>query len=121
MTESPASDTLILPPELNALIELKNAGWRLTPVRAENGEVIRVDGMHVMPDPHDPEADWVEVLMVLDAANVKGLRQNPDGDVVWAREGDLVDVVAGFLDLPKPGEPNAPRLVISAKSVLWTP
>jgi hypothetical protein len=121
MTESPSSDTPLLPPELNALVELRDAGWRITPVRAEDGEVTRVDGMHVMPDPFNPDADWVEVLMVLDAANAKGLRQNPDGEVVWAREGDLVDVVDGFLDLPKPGEPNAPRLVISAGPLLWTP
>jgi hypothetical protein len=121
MTESPTTDTPLLPPELEALIGLQNAGWRIAPVRDKDGEVTRVDGMHVMPDPFDLDADWVEVVMVLDAANAKGLRQNPDGEVVWAREGDVVDVVNGFLDLPKPGEPNAPRLVIAAGPLLWTP
>ena len=122
MTESTASDTLLLPPELTALIKLQTAGWRITPVQAEDGEVTRVDGMRVTADPFQPDADWVDVIMVNSATDAKGLRQNPDDETVWIREGSVVEVVDAFLDLPRPGAPCAPSLVISrGEKKLWTP
>ena len=120
MSEQPA-DTLVLPPELHALIKLRTAGFRLTAVRSGEGEVIRVDGIRVFPDPFQPEADWVEIVAVNSGTDAKGLRQNPDDETVWIREGSVVDVVDGFLDLPKPGAPGAPSLVISRGEKLWTP
>lgn len=125
MPEVP-DEALSLPPELWALLELRKAGWRITPVITrdqESGaeEVSRVDGMRVHADPFQPEADWVDVIMVQSDTDAKGLRQNPNDETVWLREGSVVDVVAGFLDLPKPGEPNAPCLVISRGEKLWTP
>jgi len=119
MSEQTA-DTIALPAELNALVELRDAGFRLTPV-VTDGEVSRVDGMRVTADPFQPEADWVDVIMVNSATDAKGLRQNPDDETVWLREGDVVHVVSGFLDLPRPGAPGAPSLVISRGEKLWTP
>jgi hypothetical protein len=119
MTEQ-AADMLVLPAELSALVRLRSAGFRLTAVRNDKGDVTRVDGIRVIPDPFQPDADWVEVVTVNSATDAKGLRQNPDDETVWLREGSVVDVVDGFLDLPKPGAPGAPSLVISRGEKLWT-
>ncbi|GAA5104889.1 hypothetical protein [Haloechinothrix salitolerans] len=43
------------------------------------------------------------------------------GNVVWWRNGDLPAVVDELLDLPRPDEPRAPRLVVPTPSSLWVP
>jgi hypothetical protein len=43
------------------------------------------------------------------------------GGLVWACEGKLVDVFGQLLELPDPGLPNAPRLVVPAPGTLWLP
>lgn len=108
-------------PELQRLADLQNAGWRLFAVKAGDGAVMRIDGMHVWPDPDHPEADWVDTVMVLSPTDAKALRANPDNDVVWNREGTLGDVVDGLLALQPPGTPGAPRLVKGSAPRLWTP
>lgn len=120
MSEQTA-DTLILPPELTALVKLRTAGFRLTAVKTPEGEITRVDGIRVTPDPFQPEADWVEMVAVKSATDAKGLRQNPDDETVWRHEGSVVEIVDYLLDLPKPGAPGAPSLVISRGEKLWTP
>lgn len=114
-------EQIALPPELQALDELKRAGWRLTAVRTPEGEITRVDGIHALEEPADHDAVWVDTVMVNSATDVKGLRQNPDDDTVWRREGDIVHVVEGLLALPKPWHRLAPRLVLPRAEKLWTP
>lgn len=43
------------------------------------------------------------------------------GNVVWWRDGDVPAVVDELLDLPRPDEPKAPRLVVPTPSSLWVP
>lgn len=117
----PIAAILATHPELRPLVELQQKGWRLTPVVGDDRTVTRIDGMRTLPDPFNPEVDWVEVVMVLSETDAKGLRQDPDGDIVWCHDGTLADVVNDLLELPKPGEPGAPRLVISRGQQLWTP
>lgn len=116
----PTVDPSPLPPELEALIKLRDAGFRLTPV-ITNGQVVRMDGIRVTPDPLHPDADWVEMVAVNSPTDAKGLRHNPDDETVWLREGSVEEVVDAFLDLPRPGEPGAPRLVIARGEKLWKP
>jgi len=108
-------------PAVRRLIDLHRARWRITPVISPEGVVSRVDGMRVWPDPEQLDADWVDTIMVLSPTDAKGLRANPDGDVVWSLEGTLDDVVNGLLALPPPGAPGAPRLIKGPTSRLWTP
>ncbi|MGB3442684.1 MAG: hypothetical protein WBA97_28405 [Actinophytocola sp.] len=42
-------------------------------------------------------------------------------NVVWWRNGDLPAVVDELLDLPRPDDPKAPRLMVSTPSSLWVP
>ncbi|MFL6141751.1 MAG: hypothetical protein ACJ72N_07765 [Labedaea sp.] len=40
---------------------------------------------------------------------------------MWQREGGLVDVIDGLMELPAPNESGAPRLVRGTAPRLWTP
>jgi hypothetical protein len=69
------------------------------------GELDRLDAVCTWPD---GTADAVMIKYVTDAA---ALRIDPDGGLVWNREGTLTDVVDALLTLPPPGTPGAPRFV----------
>jgi hypothetical protein len=101
-------------PELACLLDLVKSGWRFTSV-LNNGEVTSVHGLRVWPQ------GWADAIGVLYTTDSQGLRANHAGDVVWKREGGLVDVVTGLLELPAPDERLAPRLAIGVAPPLWTP
>jgi hypothetical protein len=53
--------------------------------------------------------------------DAKAFRCDPAGEVVWQREGGLVEVIDGLLQLPGPNESGAPRLVKARAPKLWVP
>jgi hypothetical protein len=66
--------------------------------------------------------DWADALGVRGQTDAQARRVNPDGDVVWEREGDLGYVLEQLIELPPPGDPRAPRLVIRGRLPhLWLP
>ena len=102
-------------PELARLVVLRRAGWRLTPVHGEDGEVRVVQGWRGWP------GYWTDVIGIRYVTDAQGLRCDPEGNRVWERTGGLIEVFDGLLELPAPGEPSAPGLVLGAGPRLWTP
>lgn len=101
-------------PELQRLIDLREAGWAFLPGFAD-GELIEVRGVHTWP------GGWAEAIRIRYTTDAAALRIDPDGGIVWQCEGTLCEVVDGLLTLPPPSEPDAPRLVIASGPVVWTP
>jgi hypothetical protein len=103
-------------PELKRLVALRESGaWKLAVEVDEHGAPQLVTGAltHV-----DGSRD---ILGVRSQSEVRAIRLNPVGELVFRREGSLVEVVDALLELPSPLHPRAPRLVLSAPPRLWVP
>ncbi|GAA2961685.1 hypothetical protein [Actinokineospora diospyrosa] len=99
-------------PELSALVALRERQWRFH-LLTENDELVGVAATHT-------EERFTDAVFVFDRHHVLANRLVAEG-VVWMKDGtDLVEVVSDLLDLPVPGEPGAPTLVIRSSS-LWIP
>lgn len=92
-------------PELWRLLDLREGGhWCFQPVLL-NSQLKLVTGARVWL------GGWSDAIAIRDLKDAKGFRCDPEGWTVWNREGGLMDVLDGLLELPAPGERNAPRLV----------
>lgn len=102
-------------PQLRGLVELRDrGGWLFQPVLVD-GELELVTGARAWPD------GWSDAIAIRDLGDAKAFRCDPTGGEVWKVEGTLTDVLDGLVDLPRPAEPNAPRLVKATTPQLWTP
>jgi hypothetical protein len=81
----------------------------------EAGELEVLVGFRLWPD------EWLDAIAIRDLSDAQAFRCDPDGGEVWYREGGLVEVIDGLLELPAPDQPGAPRLVKSQTRRLWTP
>lgn len=113
MHSDAAREAIAAFPELAQLADLREAGWTFT-VTAESGQLVDVRGVVVWP------GGWADALKVRAPTDAAGVRVDQDGGVVWRREGGLVEVLDGLLELPLPGDRLAPRLVRGSVR-LWTP
>ncbi|MBC6450540.1 hypothetical protein [Actinokineospora xionganensis] len=114
MTESASSITRF--PELAELAALRDNGWQFRLLHDDNGELVCV----ACSRNHGAHTDAV---FVFDRTHVVASRvlTEEHGGVVWLKDGtDLVEVVRELVNLPAPGEPGAPSLVIRG-SALWSP
>ena len=94
-------------PELRRLAELREGGgWLFTHFDVEHEVTELTTGVRVWPD------GSADALGVRGLTEVQAARTNPLGELVWKREGDLASVLDELLELPPPGHPLAPRLVI---------
>jgi hypothetical protein len=100
-------------PELQHLIDLRDAGWVFLPTSID-GHLVQLQAVRTWPEGW---ADAVHIRYVTDAA---GLRTNYTGEVTWQREGTLSEVINGLIALPAPSDRLAPRLVIARGPQLWT-
>jgi hypothetical protein len=100
-------------PALRSITALTKRGWSFRAAGIDTGGFLV--GWFVWPH------NWMDALTIADEGDVRADRCDPDGGVVWKRDGSLVDVVAALLELPSPDAPNAPRLVIGKGHSLWTP
>jgi len=89
-------------------------GGFFQPIQVE-GELELVTGSRMWPE------RWSDALAIRGQGDAKGFRCDPVGGVVWQREGGLVEVVEGLVELPGPDEPGAPQLVKSRAPRLWVP
>jgi hypothetical protein len=106
---------LKLYPELGRLLDLRDGGgWFFQPIQVE-GELELVTGARMWPE------GWSDALAVRDLGDARAFRCDPVGGEVWQREGGLVEVVDGFVELPAPDHPHAPRLVKAQAPELWVP
>jgi hypothetical protein len=101
-------------PELQRLIDLRDAGWLLLPTTVD-GQVVEVHGVRTWPE------GWADAIRVRYITDAVGLRTDHIGGISWKRDGTLTDVIDGLLDLPQPDNRLAPRLIIGHSPTLWTP
>jgi hypothetical protein len=102
-------------PALWRLVQLREGGqWFFQPVVVD-GELELVTGARMWA------GRWSDAIAIRDLGDARGLRCDPAGGEVWKREGGLVEVVDGLVELPPPDDPKAPRLVKGRAPRLWTP
>lgn len=102
-------------PQLQRLVELRDGGaWFFHPVQVD-GVLELLTGARMWP------GHWSDAVAIRDAGDARAFRCDPAGGEVWKREGGLVDVIDGLVELPAAGDPKAPRLVKATAPVLWTP
>lgn len=110
------AEAIRLYPELQALIDVRKAGWIFRAMQ-ENGAPVGVAGSL-------SRQQYTDAIFVFDRTNVSAARVLDDADgggCVWSTEGsDIQEVVHELLGLPEPGAPGAPYLV-KRSSLLWTP
>lgn len=102
----------------DGLRELISRGWRFQHL-TDAGNVVTLIGSYGWPDYYDR----LHVHGEDEAVAARALMDPRPGvdEVVWFYQGDAVTAVRKLLDLPKPHEPNAPRLARSAPLGLWLP
>ena len=112
-----AADALREFPELQSLIDMREAGWNFRPIVSDSHELIGISGSYSV-------AQYTDAIYIFDHGNIMAARVLADeygGGCVWTKEGaDLQEVVYDILGLPEPGTPGAPYLV-KRSSLLWTP
>lgn len=115
-TDHTDTDQAILDcPGLRRLRELRESGgWVFQPVLVDGGLELLV-GARTWP------YGWSDAIAIRDLRDAKAFRCDPAGGEVWQREGGLVEVIDGLVELPAPGQPGAPRLVRAKAVTLWTP
>lgn len=105
-------------PELQALIDVRNAGWTF---RLIGNRETGLEG--VVATYHQKQ--YTDALWIYDASTVIGIRvldETYGGGTVWSKDdGTLPEVVHELLGLPDPDSRLAPRLVKGTTSVRWTP
>jgi hypothetical protein len=102
-------------PQLQRLAELRDGGgWFFQPVSVD-GELELLTGARVWP------LGWSDAIAIRDLGDARAFRCDPAGGEVWKREGGLVDVIDGLVELPAPDDPSAPRLVKARGPGLWVP
>jgi len=103
-------------PDLRRLAALRDeGGWQFMHHENGSGHITLTTGYRGWPD------GSTDVLQFNGPGDAWAWRGNPDGAMVWSRSGGLLDVINGLLELPAPGSPHAPRMVIGSGRKLWTP
>src|SRR5438093_9632385 len=81
-------------PELRRLVDLrKGGGWFFQPVRVD-GELELLVGTRTWAQ------GWSDAIAIRDMRDTRAFRCDPAGGEVWNREGGLVEVVNGLMELP---------------------
>lgn len=109
--------SLTLYPELSRILEMREGNrWVLGFESDDSGTILLVHGARMWP------GGWSEAVAIRGRDDARACRLDPAHGEVWLREGGLVDVLDGLIDLPAPHEPNAPRLVRAGTAPqLWLP
>lgn len=115
--DNPEQAAFVAHPELCRLAELRDSGgWTFRHYDIEPEVTDLTTGVRVWPDGSS------DALGIRGEADTQAVRTNPSGELVWKREGDVASVLDALLELPPPGDPLAPRLVIPGKPPpIWTP
>jgi hypothetical protein len=97
-------------PELRMLAALRDrGGWLFV-----HHQDVTTMGFRTWPDGSG------DALIIQSLTDARALRRDPAGCLVWEREGGMVTVLDALLELPPPGDPRAPRLVIGTAPTLWS-
>jgi hypothetical protein len=103
----------------DGLRALLSRGWRFQQLHDDAGQVVVFVGSYGWPDYYDRlhvygEDDAIAARVVMDAGSSAD-------EIVWSCQGDATKTVHELLALPKPHDPNAPRLASRAPLGLWLP
>ncbi len=103
-------------PELSLLVSMRDAGWDFRPLVDDRGQLSGIVGTWHWPAHTD-------ALWIFDRHDSCALRLLADapgaqGGAVWRHSGPLTDTIAALLELPAPGQPGAPTLVVASRSLL---
>ena len=88
-------------PELVHLADMVADGWLFLPI-VTGGEVTLVCGVRTWPN------HWADAIGIRSSTDAQGVRADPDGHLVWKREGRMAEVVHALRDLPAPETRTAP-------------
>ena len=98
-------------PELAQLATIRDTGWTFRHLTDEEGQLCGLVGVRHWPGHTD--ALWIygrgETRAVRLLADAPGAR----GGLVWEHCGALADTTAALLELPAPGQPRAPALILA--------
>ncbi|MGB3438669.1 MAG: hypothetical protein WBA97_07925 [Actinophytocola sp.] len=112
-----SADSLRLYPELQQLLDVREAGWVFRLIQDEDGPLEGIAGSF-------SRQQYTDAIFVFDRTNVSAARVLADengGGCVWSKQGSgIQEVVFELIGLPEPGQPAAPSLV-KRSSLLWTP
>ena len=106
------TEALVEFPQLQRLIDLRNAGWTFLPTTV-NGEITEIHGLRVWPE------GWADALRVRYVTDARAVRGDHSGAITWQHDGGLTEVIDGLMSLPAPDDRLAPRLVIAPAARLW--
>jgi len=99
-------------PELQRLIDLREAGWIFLPTLDTDGTVIEMHGVRTWP------GGWADALRVRYTTDARGLRTDHTGGITWQQDGTLDEIVDELITLPAPGNRHAPCLVVAQTPML---
>lgn len=104
-------------PELQALIDVKAAGWTFRLIGSREQGVEGIVASY-------SQKQFTDAVWIYDQGTVVGVRildEARGGGTVWHKDsGTLPEIVHELLGLPDPDDRLAPRLV-QGSSLLWTP
>jgi hypothetical protein len=103
----------------DGLRALMTHGFRFQHLCNDSGEVVMLIGSYGWAEYYDRihvhgEEEAIAARALMDP------RPGPD-EVVWSYQGNATNTIQELLALPKPHEPNAPRLARRAPVGLWLP
>lgn len=94
-------------------------GFCFQHLKDDAGNIVVLVGSYGWQDHYDR----IHIYSQDEAAAARALIDTRPGadEVVWSYEGDAITSIQELLNLPKPHEPGAPRLVRRAPLGLWLP
>ncbi len=109
------ADAIRAYPELAQLTTLRDTGWRFLPLTDDHGQLHGLVGVRHRPGHTDAlwiydRTDTLAVRLLADAPGAPG-------GLLWQRAGALTDTATALMELPDPGQPSAPALLL-ARSLL---
>ncbi|QWF81121.1 hypothetical protein [Amycolatopsis sp. CA-230715] len=98
------------------LAMLRHNGWLFYPC-TRDGELVQIEGTYRWPG-----SGTRDTIRVRGDADADAFRLDGAGEVVWQRDGGVVELVEELMTLPKPSHRLAPRLALGVRAPeLWIP
>lgn len=112
----PPNQALWRYPVLAGLLALAGEAWTFR-------ELDDIDGLTALYGRREyPRHNQMDAMKVLSETEVRAQRTRIGDGLLWHMDGTLGDVVDALLNLPDPGVPHAPHLILgSMPQKLWTP
>ncbi|WP_139190575.1 hypothetical protein [Actinokineospora iranica] len=110
------TEALSVLPELSELLAVRRDGWRFHLLSADD----RPRGVAASRG----QVGHTDVVVIFDRSQVLGMRvvPDPDGGIAWLRHGGgIAGTARELIELPAPGEPEAPKVLFPVSALLAQP